>query len=322
MAAADWSPGTTIHAVVECEAERHEDTDGGGHQACPLTITRNYPRMRLEQNSAGFQYSSIEWLFLHHAAKLAQRRRVIQELALRPGDKVLDLGCGPGLWSVLIAEQITPGGYLLGVDLDPTAISIAKTLAEKNGVEHVTSFQVSDFHQLQFRDHYFDLAFFSNCFVYCEKVIPLIAELQRVTKSPGRIVGRHFDNTFCIFYPIPVPLQLRMLSAAAESLARVPLTPPFDNSFGQKMHGFFCAAGFLRVETKTTAIQWTQPLDEASQNYLVRTADWYRSIAAPLISEEDAVEWTSYFDPESSTYILRQPDFYACLVEMQSIGYQ
>lgn len=54
------------------------------------------------------------------------RTRTVEMLGLRPGDRVLDVGCGTGLSFALIQQRIGPRGELVGVDLSPHMLSIAR----------------------------------------------------------------------------------------------------------------------------------------------------------------------------------------------------
>lgn len=65
-------------------------------------------------------------LLAHHKFKEAERRRIVEDLELEPGDGVLDLGCGIGLWSGWLAEKVAPGGWAVGVDVNLASIGIAR----------------------------------------------------------------------------------------------------------------------------------------------------------------------------------------------------
>ncbi len=67
----------------------------------------------------GLELTNVEWLLDHHKTKLQERRKTVDELNLKPGDVVLDLGCGPGLWTHLLAEKVKPNGRVVGLDFSP-----------------------------------------------------------------------------------------------------------------------------------------------------------------------------------------------------------
>src|SRR5438093_3878861 len=58
--------------------------------------------------------------------QLAQRRRAVQALCLRPGDSVVDIACGTGLNFPLIEEVIGPDGRIVGVELTDAMLARAQ----------------------------------------------------------------------------------------------------------------------------------------------------------------------------------------------------
>lgn len=67
----------------------------------------------------------------------AFRLRAIELMHLHPGDCVVDLGCGTGLSFAPIIERIGPKGRLIGVDLTPGMLSIARERVKRLGWENV-----------------------------------------------------------------------------------------------------------------------------------------------------------------------------------------
>lgn len=69
---------------------------------------------------------------------LALRRRTVAALGLRPGDTVLDVACGTGLSFPLLLEGVEPGGRIVGVDLSPDMIALARERCAREGWRNVT----------------------------------------------------------------------------------------------------------------------------------------------------------------------------------------
>jgi demethylmenaquinone methyltransferase/2-methoxy-6-polyprenyl-1,4-benzoquinol methylase len=67
----------------------------------------------------------------------AYRKRAVDALALRPGDTVVEIGCGTGLNFGLIQDWIGPGGRLIGVDLTDKMLAEARRRAERQGWSNV-----------------------------------------------------------------------------------------------------------------------------------------------------------------------------------------
>jgi demethylmenaquinone methyltransferase/2-methoxy-6-polyprenyl-1,4-benzoquinol methylase len=69
------------------------------------------------------------------------RRILVQRLDLRPGDTVLDLGCGSGLNFSLVMALIGPQGTLIGIDYSRRMLARAQKIADKNNWKNVHLFE-------------------------------------------------------------------------------------------------------------------------------------------------------------------------------------
>ena len=65
-------------------------------------------------------------LLAYHRAFERELRELIAGLPLRPGDRVLDLACGDGVYAHWLAERLGEGGRVLAVDLSPAFLELAR----------------------------------------------------------------------------------------------------------------------------------------------------------------------------------------------------
>jgi len=71
------------------------------------------------------------------------RRAAVQRLALRPGDRVLDVGCGTGPNFPFLAEAVGPEGEVVGFDLSPDMVQVARRRIERAGWKNVTALEAA-----------------------------------------------------------------------------------------------------------------------------------------------------------------------------------
>jgi SAM-dependent methyltransferase len=91
--------------------------------------------------------------FYNRAIHLEQRLALRPWLKVRPGTRVLDVGCGVGRWSRLLAAR---GATVTGIDLSPTMVAQAQQRAQAEGVAGRCRFQVQDLANLDVGER-FDL---------------------------------------------------------------------------------------------------------------------------------------------------------------------
>ena len=111
----------------------------------------------------------------------------VAELALEPGETVLDLGSGAGVDVLLAAHGVGPSGHVIGVDMTPEMIAKARTNADAAGLTHV-EFREGRLEELPVADSTVD-AVTSNCVI---NLVPdkaaVFREIHRVLRPGGRLV--------------------------------------------------------------------------------------------------------------------------------------
>jgi len=259
------------------------------------------------------------WLLDHHRAKELLRFRMVDDLNLKSEDIVLDLGCGPGLWTSLLAEKVKPSGRVVGLDSDTDFIRYASENIT-DLYRQIIEFHKGDFRSVPFEDDSFDLVFFGNCVSYVADRQKVLEEQKRVTKKGGRIAVKDFEGSVLVVHPIEPLLTSKVITAAAQGLKENPPNPPFDNFSGQKLRDLLLKASLKKVSTTSYAVQMVPPLAPEAKRYITGNAKWYADKGRPYLLEEDFEQWQAYFDSTSEEYILDLEGFYFCMLEILAIG--
>jgi len=105
---------------------------------------------------------------------------------LAAGEWVLDLGCGAGFDCLAAAVEVGSGGRVVGIDMTPEMVRLARRHAADAGVA-IVSFLQGEIESLPFRDASFDVVM-SNCVInLCAEKERIFAEAWRVLKPNGRL---------------------------------------------------------------------------------------------------------------------------------------
>lgn len=131
-----------------------------------------------------FTAAYLEEAFRHLTAL---KRRSYEALALSPEATVLDAGCGSGVDVEEIAQLLTEGGKVIGLDVSAELLRAASERARRPS-RAACEFVQGDVCALPFADGYFDAVRCDRLLQHVENPLVAIAEMVRVTRDGGRVV--------------------------------------------------------------------------------------------------------------------------------------
>ncbi len=110
--------------------------------------------------------------------------RVLDRVGIRPGERVLELGSGPGAFTVEAARRTEPGGTLVAVDIQPKMIAAVERKVREAGLTNVET-HVAGAYELPLDDESIDRAFLVTVLPEIPDRQRALAELRRVLKPGG-----------------------------------------------------------------------------------------------------------------------------------------
>jgi ubiquinone/menaquinone biosynthesis C-methylase UbiE len=128
--------------------------------------------------------------------QLASLHRTIVELAgIRSGERILDVGCGPGRLAIAAGTAAGPAGEICGIDPAPEMVELARRRAARARVP--ACFEVGVIEALPFADEHFDVVLSSLMLHHLPDALKRrgLAEIHRVLKPAGRLVAVDFGAT-------------------------------------------------------------------------------------------------------------------------------
>src|SRR5947209_8797059 len=261
-------------------------------------------------NECGLPLYAIECLETHHKSKAKERGQMIRDLQLEPGSFVVDAGCGPGLWTPLLAEAIGPGGHILGVDISADALVTAQQRSYVNPYRRQVHYKCAMLEQLPIPPGSADVIFSANVSQYLPEPADTFAAMGHYLARGGRLVIKDIDFGTMRFDNIDTGLQARVFRARELwERERVDRGFTFEDSWvGSNLAGYLRAAGYEDVQERSYHIVREYPLPADVRFYLQGIAEWFVCEGAPLLDRQDITSWLQCFLHEACN-VLDQETF-------------
>lgn len=175
----------------------------------------------------------------------AYKRRSIDWLGLKSGDRVLDVGCGTGDDVAALSALVHPAGRAVGIDLSSTMI--AESRRRFKGPELL----VADVQRLPFPDGSFDCTRADRTLMHVPDVDLALAEMQRVTRGGGRIVVSEPD-----WETLAIDAQDRVLT---RQIAHAICDNHRNGWIGRQLPGLFAKHGIANITIDPITAVMTDP---------------------------------------------------------------
>lgn len=117
-----------------------------------------------------------------------QNKAALDALAPKPGDSIIELGCGPGMGLRTAVKRVGKTGFVAGIDQSPLAAHFAAHVAHDSMLRGRAAVLRADVANLPFRDLMFDGAFAVNSFQFWPDPARALREVSRVLAPRGRLV--------------------------------------------------------------------------------------------------------------------------------------
>jgi len=209
-----------------------------------------------------------------HATVRQHGRRTAEEAAafllpeLKPGMRVLDVGCGPGSITRGLAARVAPG-EVIGIDLSEATLASAASDAAERGVGNVR-YEVGSVYELPFDEAAFDVVFAHQVLQHLGQPVAAIQEMLRVLRPRGVIAVRDVDWGTVAYFPTD-PWIDRFIEVHVETWSQ----NGGDPRMGRRLRALFNASGVADIQI--TASQWCYATPP-------ETIDWGDSYAERLLT--------------------------------------
>ncbi|MEA2864125.1 MAG: hypothetical protein QOC84_2081 [Bradyrhizobium sp.] len=162
----------------------------------------------------------------------------------RLGERVVDVACGTGIVARIAATRVGPTGSVVGVDLNPGMLSVARSIVSTDSSGGPLQWQEASADKLPFRDGSFDV-------VYCQLGLQFFADRAAALREMRRVMGAEGRLALMVWRGIHESPGFSVLAEALErhvgQAAAAVMRAPFGLSSVDELEALVRAAGFQNV---------------------------------------------------------------------------
>jgi precorrin-6B methylase 2 len=254
------------------------------------------------KNSA---WATADWLSTHFWAKSANRLRQMASLPIREGDRVLDVGCGTGVYLSYVADLVGPTGVAVGIDHLEESVELTCELLARRGASHATAIHASLDDYLSHIDQY-DIVLFMNSLGYSSEYRTIVKKVGTALSPGSRIIVKDYDLESILISPIRRSHWAQLLDAALQVDADKTVNPlPFTNFLGRHVPFLATAYPCRASEATTWTNMMSRPFSIAQRAYIWGNIESLVNQARGICSDDVLAYFEDEFATESGPFFER-----------------
>jgi ubiquinone/menaquinone biosynthesis C-methylase UbiE len=123
----------------------------------------------------------------------ARRNEILAATGVKPGMAVADVGAGTGLFTLMFAQAVKPGGRIYAVDISQAFIEHIRQSAKARGLDNVTAV-LTDGTETNLPDASVDLVYMSDTYHHFEHPGETLQSIRKALRPGGRMVVIDFER--------------------------------------------------------------------------------------------------------------------------------
>jgi ubiquinone/menaquinone biosynthesis C-methylase UbiE len=177
-------------------------------------------------------------------------------LNIRPGQKIVDVGCGTGDFTRHLARLSNRKATILGIDSNEKSIRAATTDTKKARLSGSVSYKRGDVYKIPLEDCYADLTCCRTLLMHLTEPVKAVKEMTRVTKSDGSVVAVE-GGKMGAFYDPDDERYSKLAERAYEAWVNgIRKLEGKEFKIGEKLPGIFRKAGLSDIKAEVQADAW------------------------------------------------------------------
>jgi ubiquinone/menaquinone biosynthesis C-methylase UbiE len=177
-------------------------------------------------------------------------------LNIKPGQKIVDVGCGPGDFTRQLARLSNQKATILGIDSNEKSIQAATADTKKARLSQCVTYELGDVYKIPLEDGYADLTCCRTLLMHLTEPLKAVKEMARVTRRGGSVVALEGGKMGAFYDPNDEEYSTLAERAYEAWVNGIRKLERKEFKIGEKLPGIFQKAGLSNIKAEVQADAW------------------------------------------------------------------